>query len=86
MTRYCDGTDPNLIMHVDSAGQRIDKLGDVQAVVDAFLALPSDARRRARAAISQIDDGTDAVGTKPCDCGRAFDDARRSTVWPHEEI
>lgn len=23
---------------------------------------------------------------KPCDCGRIFDDVRRSTVYPHEPI
>lgn len=23
---------------------------------------------------------------KPCDCGRVFDDVRRSTVYPHEPI
>lgn len=23
---------------------------------------------------------------QPCDCGRVFDDVRRSTIYPHREI
>lgn len=33
----------------------------------------------------RVGDGR-TVEKRPCDCGLVFDDVRRSTIYPHEEI
>lgn len=87
MIRRCTGEDPNLLMSVNAAGQRIDIHAEAKVVIDAFLALPEHARRRVVAAIGHVDLNTgDKLTDKPCDCGITFDDARRSTIWPHDPI
>lgn len=92
MRRHCDGKDTNLIRYerkkILISGQQYDAgwksfhPDKIPNVVEHRYELVARVDHNAY----YVYDPTAKPVAVPCDCGLAFDDVRRSTVYPHELI